>query len=78
MRVWYTPIGGLGTTHYPLAGFIYKGKAPKQPKRIERPLFQMAAADIAPRQPKPLPPKAAAAPAPRADPIGDLIGALGR
>tara|TARA_B100000953_G_scaffold4981_1_gene4430 strand:+ start:680 stop:1300 length:621 start_codon:yes stop_codon:yes gene_type:complete len=77
VRVWYTPIGGLGTTHYPLAGFIYKGKAPKQPKRIERPFFQVAAAAPAPRRPKPLAPTPAAAPTPRADPIGDLIGSLG-
>lgn len=28
VRVWYGPIGGLGTTVYPLNGFIYPGKAP--------------------------------------------------
>lgn len=27
VRVWYGPIGGLGTTVYPVNGFIYSGKA---------------------------------------------------
>jgi surface antigen len=31
VRVWYTPIGGLGTTRYPVNGFIYpQGRAPSQ------------------------------------------------
>ena len=31
VRVWYTPIGGLGTTRYPVHGFIYpQGRAPSQ------------------------------------------------
>ena len=31
VRVWYTPIGGLGTTRYPVHGFIYPdGRAPRQ------------------------------------------------
>ncbi|KAK0349007.1 hypothetical protein LTR94_034903, partial [Friedmanniomyces endolithicus] len=25
VRVWYAPTGGLGTTSYPVAGFIYSG-----------------------------------------------------
>jgi len=30
VRVWYTPIGGLGTTRYPVHGFIYpQGRAPR-------------------------------------------------
>ncbi len=31
VRVWYTPIGGLGTTRYPVHGFIYpQGRAPSK------------------------------------------------
>ena len=29
VRVWYTPIGALGTTEWPTHGFIYPDKAPK-------------------------------------------------
>lgn len=30
VRVWYTPTGGLGTTRYPIHGFIYpQGRAPQ-------------------------------------------------
>lgn len=30
VRVWYTPIGGLGTTRYPVYGFIYpQGRTPQ-------------------------------------------------
>ncbi|WP_310100119.1 CHAP domain-containing protein [Sphingomonas sp. BE138] len=28
VRVWFAGIGGLGTSSYPLSGFIYAGKAP--------------------------------------------------
>ena len=28
VRVWFAGVGGLGTSSYPLAGFIYAGKAP--------------------------------------------------
>jgi surface antigen len=27
VRVWYQPLGGLGTTHWPIAGFIYNNAA---------------------------------------------------
>lgn len=27
VRVWYAPLGGLGTTHWPVEGFIYNQKA---------------------------------------------------
>lgn len=30
VRVWFGPIGGLGTTIYPVNGFIYAGKAPSK------------------------------------------------
>lgn len=26
VRVWYAPLGGLGTTHWPVSGFIYNAK----------------------------------------------------
>jgi surface antigen len=38
VRVWYAPIEGLGTTEWPVAGFIY-------PTRDARPPFQLAKAD---------------------------------
>lgn len=31
VRVWFAGSGDLGTTRYPLAGFIYAGKAPAAP-----------------------------------------------
>jgi surface antigen len=40
VRVWYTPIGGLGTTRYPVHGFIYpQGRAPRQ---LQTPPVQIA------------------------------------
>lgn len=43
VRVWYTPIGGLGTTHYPVYGFIYpQGRAPRG---LQTPPVQIAASD---------------------------------
>lgn len=36
VRVWFAGTGDLGTTRYPLAGFIYSGKAPVAPA-IEEP-----------------------------------------
>lgn len=29
VKVWFAPTGGLGTTVYPLSGFIYAGRAPR-------------------------------------------------
>ncbi|GGB61465.1 CHAP domain-containing protein [Blastomonas aquatica] len=47
VRVWYTPIGGLGTTRYPVHGFIYpQGRAPS---RLQTPPVQIAANDQRPR-----------------------------
>ncbi|WP_420606291.1 CHAP domain-containing protein [Novosphingopyxis sp.] len=86
VRVWYTPIGALGTTHYPLAGFIYPGAAPRSPKRPDRKAFQLAAADVPARATRPAPARAVpaasfvreTAPPPQGDPIGDLLVSLGR
>lgn len=33
VRVWYAPLGGLGTTHWPVEGFIYNQK-PLQSERL--------------------------------------------
>jgi surface antigen len=47
VRVWYTPLGALGTTHWPVNGFIYNQK-PKGNKRltvlasVERPVTKPA------------------------------------
>ena len=41
VRVWYAPIQGLGSTAWPVAGFIY-------PDRQARPAMQVASADTAP------------------------------
>jgi len=38
VRVWYAPIQGLGSTAWPVAGFIY-------PTRDTRPAFQVASAE---------------------------------
>lgn len=43
VRVWYAPIGALGTTRYPVHGFIYpQGRAPS---RLPTPPVQIASAD---------------------------------
>ncbi|WP_238550682.1 CHAP domain-containing protein [Blastomonas sp. AAP53] len=43
VRVWYSPIGGLGTTRYPVHGFIYpQGRRPGQ---LQTPPVQIASAD---------------------------------
>ena len=48
VRVWYAPIQGLGTTAWPVAGFIY-------PVKDTRPTFQVAKAE----PPKPIAPSRA-------------------
>ena len=46
VRVWFAPIQGLGTTHWPLNGFIYSGKP-----RANEPLARttLAAASVKPK-----------------------------
>jgi surface antigen len=46
VRVWYAPTGGLGTTSYPVAGFIYSGPAPTAPA-VEAPLPPVTIATVA-------------------------------
>jgi surface antigen len=36
VRIWYAPSRGLGTTHWPVAGFIYNAKAGSQPGAADR------------------------------------------
>ena len=45
VRVWYAPLGDLGTTAWPIDGFIYPGSAP----RFAEPRLQAASATPAPR-----------------------------
>ena len=86
VRVWFDPIQGLGTTHWPLNGFIYPDKGGD---RLEAPRMVLASADVrAARKSrigsdflkgielddKPRKTVAAARPGKRsADPIGEII-----
>ncbi|MFC3213952.1 CHAP domain-containing protein [Novosphingobium panipatense] len=36
VRIWYAPARGLGTTHWPVAGFIYNSKPGSRPEARER------------------------------------------
>ena len=65
VRVWYTPINGLGTTHYAIEGFIYPvnpGREFAPPATLPKPAVQYAAAKTASPAPAP-------ALAPRAKPV---------
>lgn len=46
VRVWYAPIQSLGSSHWPLDGFIYNQKPGREPKQI-----QMAKARLTPIAP---------------------------
>jgi surface antigen len=86
VRVWFAPIQGLGTTHWPLNGFIYPERGSD---RLEAPRTVLASADSRPaRKPRigndflrgialdDKPRKAAAATRPgkrASDPIGEII-----
>ncbi len=43
VRVWFAPIQGLGTTHWPLNGFIYPDRAVD---RLEAPRMVLASAEV--------------------------------
>ncbi len=45
VRVWFAPIQGLGTTHWPLNGFIYPDRAVD---RLEAPRMVLASAEVSP------------------------------
>ena len=86
VRVWFAPMEGLGTTHWPLNGFIYPDKGAD---RLEAPRMVFAAADVRPARKsrigsdflkgiaadeKPRKGGATAKPGKRAkDPIGEII-----
>ena len=53
VRVWFAPIQGLGTTHWPLNGFIYSDKAARGPGADE-PLARTTLAAVT-AKPKPKP-----------------------
>ncbi|MEM1133859.1 MAG: CHAP domain-containing protein [Pseudomonadota bacterium] len=68
VRVWYAPISDLGTTRYPVHGFIYNAAPGNKPEAIERQAPErIYAVDMA---------EPDAAPAFRSDPLGDLLGKL--
>ncbi|MEH3045663.1 CHAP domain-containing protein [Sphingomonas adhaesiva] len=46
VRVWFAAVGGLGTTSYPVAGFIYSGKAPVATDEALPPLTIATAATV--------------------------------
>lgn len=64
VRVWYAPIGKLGTTAWPVNGFIYPDRADRAPAK-SLPSPQLAA-HVAPVSPVSIAGRAD-------DPIGDLI-----
>jgi surface antigen len=47
VRVWYAPVGGLGTSTYPVNGFIYADGAPEAEPETEWQAPQMVQADPA-------------------------------
>ncbi|OYW45614.1 MAG: hypothetical protein B7Z08_10505 [Sphingomonadales bacterium 32-68-7] len=65
VRVWYDPIQGLGTTAWPVEGFIYRSVATSVPGRVSAPALAVPApnASVAP------------APKPNRDVIGEIIRA---
>lgn len=58
VRVWYAPIQAMGSTHWPVQGFIYKAR----PKKGELPALA-----------RPVLAAALSRPGKSADPIGDII-----
>lgn len=61
VRVWYAPLGGLGTTAWPVEGFIYNDRGNAAPRRIARAPARVPVSVSAPSRPK-------------TDVIGDIIG----
>ena len=90
VRVWFAPIEGLGTTHWPLNGFIYPEKGGD---RLEAPRLVVDSADIRPArksrigsdflkgislEDKPRKAVATSRPGRRSnDPIGEIIARVG-
>lgn len=44
VRVWYAPIQGLGTTHWPLEGFIYNQKPGREQRLVQPAVIRSAPA----------------------------------
>ena len=74
VRVWYDPIQGLGTTAWPVEGFIYAGKASPAPARIPAAAPVRAAVPAAPLVPAPVRAPVVVA-KPKRDVIGEIIRA---
>ena len=90
VRVWFAPIQGLGTTHWPLNGFIYPDRGVD---RLEAPRMVLASAEIRPERKsrigsdflkgialdgKPRKAVATSRPGKRSvDPIGEIIARVG-
>ena len=70
VRVWFAPANGLGTTHWPVAGFIYPARATAQP--TARLAAARPAQILIPGQSHGLAPQGASS-----DPIGAIIAAYG-
>lgn len=65
VRVWYTPIGALGTTEWPTHGFIYPDKAPKSMPPAGAPIQYATKPTPAAKAPEPKKLAAQVAPAPK-------------
>ena len=70
VRVWYAPIQDLGTTHWPLAGFIYPDRS-----KADSPTLARKGADSKGREARPASRQPALAAAMDDDPIGEIIAA---
>lgn len=73
VRVWYDPIQGLGTTEYPLAGFIYPAAPAQKPPRMQYASARVTESVRTPVNAQPVQSDTAAP-----DPIGDLLERLGQ
>ncbi|MEZ5709429.1 MAG: CHAP domain-containing protein [Blastomonas sp.] len=73
VRVWYDPIQGLGTTEYPLAGFIYPAAPAQKPPRMQYASARVTESVRTPVNAQPVQSDTAAP-----DPIGDLLEQLGQ
>ncbi|MEO1046033.1 MAG: CHAP domain-containing protein [Pseudomonadota bacterium] len=68
VRVWYAPINDLGTTRYPVHGFIYNAPPGMIPDATSRPDNPQRIYTATTREPQ--------TPAEPTDPLGELLGKL--
>ncbi|WP_395331522.1 CHAP domain-containing protein [Novosphingobium sp. BL-8H] len=73
VRVWYAPIHNLGTTHWPVSGFIYNARPGGTKSLGDDRLDAIAVTDESPAPPTPSKKKGR-----RSDPIGDIIAGIYR